>query len=37
MLNHDDEIDGVIFMYDVNRSGSFTWLLMRYGTFPSLP
>ncbi|KAK0514971.1 hypothetical protein JMJ35_002350 [Cladonia borealis] len=30
MLKHDPNINGVIFMYDVNRSGSFTWLLMRY-------
>lgn len=37
MLKHDPEIDGVIFMYDVNMSGSFTWLLMRYSTFVSLP
>ena len=36
MLKHDPVIDGVIFMYDVNRSGSFTWLLMRYSTFSSL-
>lgn len=37
MLKHDASVDGAILMYDVNMSGSFTWLLMRYSTFNSPP